>query len=227
MREKTTIADKYFLEHFYQTCNRENKSRIACAGVELDEGYSWFDVVLGGEKTCRNCEFRFDNLGFYHGKNVYSTNFDTQEYVNIRNIRTQAEFEKVLERINASVRGIVIDAAVSDCAPLERFEGLEFVVLEGHRLSRFWNTAKNPQLRMITVWMNRHLQSLKGLEYAKELECLQFYSAVSNIGTHWIDSIFLWIVMQNLRRKSSRFLRNTEYTWKRAEIFFHTEKENV
>jgi len=92
--------------------------------------------------------------------------------VNIRNIRTHAEFEKVLERINASVRGIVIDAAVSDCASLERFEGLEFVVLEGHRLSRFWNTAKNPQLRMITVLMNRHLQSLEGLEYAKELEYL-------------------------------------------------------
>ena len=136
--------------------------------------------------------------------------------MNIRNIRTHAEFEKVLERINASVRGIVIDAAVSDCASLERFEGLEFVVLEGHRLSRFWNTAKNPQLRMITVWMNSTYSHLRAWNMQRSLNICGY-----------LLTFFLWIVMQNLRRKSSRFLRNTEYTWKRAEIFFHTEKENV
>ena len=188
MREKTTIADKYLLEHFYQTCSGENKVEMACNGVELDDDYSWFNVVLSGERICRDCKHRCERLGMYFGKGEYSDNFENQEFVNIRNIRTQEEFEAVCERINANTRGIVIDAAVSDASALERFEKLEFVVLEGHRLSHFWNTAKNPKLSMITVWMNKHLKRLNGLENAENLECLQFYSTSSNIGTYRIET---------------------------------------
>jgi hypothetical protein len=188
MREKTTLADRYLYEHFYESCTVESQSAIGCSGVELDADYSWYDVVLCGEKKCRECEFRFENQGFYQGKNIFSNNFANQEFVRLKNIRTQEEFEAVCGKICEDLRGIIIDGAVSDASPLEQFKKLEFVVFEGHRLSCFWNTSKNPELRMLTVWINKHLQSLSGLEYAENLECLQFYKAPSDVGSRRVES---------------------------------------
>ena len=188
MKEKTTLADRYLYEHFYESCTVESKLSIGCSGVELDADYSWFQVVLCGEKKCRECAFRFENQGFYYGKNDFSNSFINQEFVRLKNIRSQEEFEAVCGKICNEIRGIIIDGNVSDASSLERFEKLEFVVFEGHRLSRFWNTAKNPKLRMLTVWINKHLQSLSGLEYAENLECLQFYKAPSDVGSHRVES---------------------------------------
>ena len=188
MKEKTTIADRYLFAHFYQTCTAESKGKINCRGVELCDGYSWIDVVLDGERTCRECAFRTERCGFYYGKNAFSEGFQKQEYVVLGKIRTQEEFEAVCQHIYAGVKGIVIRGAVADASPLERFSALEFVVFEGQKMTRFWNTAKNPKLKMLTVWMNKNLKSLDGLENALSLECLQFYASFSDVAVHKVAS---------------------------------------
>ena len=184
MKEKTTSADRYLFEHFYQTCTAESKNQIGCRGIELCDDYSSIDVILDGEKACRECVFRAERQGFYDGKNKYSLNFENQAFVTLRKIRTQEEFEAVCERISPGVKGMVIQGAVSDAAPLERFAELEFVMFENQRISHFWDTSKTPELRMITVWMNKYLKLLSGLEYAKNLKCLQFYTSFSDTAVH-------------------------------------------
>ena len=39
MKEKTTLADRYLYEHFYESCTVESKLSIGCPGVELDADY--------------------------------------------------------------------------------------------------------------------------------------------------------------------------------------------
>ena len=70
------------------------------------------------------------------------------------------------------IRGPILDAS-----PLEQFASLEFVVFEGQRITRFWDTSKTPKLKMLTIWMSKNLKSLSGLEYASNLECLQLYTS--------------------------------------------------
>lgn len=188
MKEKTTAADRYLFEHFYQTCFAESKKRILCRGVELREGDSWIDVVLDGEKTCRECEHRTERQGFYYGKNRFSANFEQQEYVTLNNVRTQQEFEAVCDQISLAVKGIVLRGAILDASPLERFARLEFVAMENQRIAALWDTAKTPNLRMLTLWLNKNLKSLAGLEGAENLECLQFYTAFSDTAIHKIES---------------------------------------
>ncbi len=190
MKEKTTIGDKYLLEHFYQTCSQESKDSIKCNGIErLPEIYSWIDVILDGEKQCRECEFITERQGFYYGKGVFSESFETKEYVTLNKIGTQEEFERVCGIISRDVKGIVIRGAVSDPTVLEDFEKLEFVSFEGHRFERFWNTANNPELRIINVWSNKHLKSLDGLEGAEKLEFIQFLTGTSDIAIHRFESL--------------------------------------
>ncbi|MBR2010571.1 MAG: hypothetical protein IKA06_02320 [Clostridia bacterium] len=188
MKEKTTLADRYLFENFYQTCTDKSKKAINCRGIELCDDYSWIDVVLDGEKTCRECEFRAERQGFYYGKNEFSTDFEKREFITLRKIRKQEEFEAVCQRISSSVRGIVIQGAVSDASPLERFSALEFVAFQGQRIACFWNTAKTPKLRMLTIWINKNLKSLSGLEAATNLECLQIYTPFSDVAVHKIES---------------------------------------
>ncbi len=199
MKEKTLLADEYLFEHFYQTCNVESKKNINCSGVNICDDYSWFDVILDGEKTCRECEFRTERQGFYYGKNQFSVNFENQEFVTLRKVRTQEEFEEVCKRIAPYVKGIVICGAVLDASPLERFTDLEFVVFEGQRMAQFWDMSKNPNLRMLTVWMNKKLKSLSGLETATNLECLQFYTSVSDTAVHKIASLTPISTLRNLK----------------------------
>ena len=104
------------------------------------------------------------------------------------NVRTQKEFEEVCLRISPFAKGIVIRGAVSDAALLERFTELEFVVFEGQRITRLWNISKTPNLRMLTVWMNKNLKTLDGLEAAANLECLQLYGSFSEVAVHKIAS---------------------------------------
>lgn len=189
MKERTLIADKYFLEHFYETCSKESKEQKKCCGVKIEENYSWIDVVLDGGRLCGKCENLAEGQGFYYGKGAYSLNFDKQEYVTLSKIRTQDEFVSVCQSVNPDVKGMVIDGAVSDASPLESFPQLEFVVFEGHRIPHFWNTAKTPKLRMLTMWVNKYLKSLKGLEHAENLECLQFYTLFSDVAIHKIESL--------------------------------------
>ena len=189
MKEKTTIADRYLFEHFYQTCTVESKNMINCQGVKLDDNYSWIDVLLDGERTCGECSYRTQRLGFYYGKNQFSENFENQEFITINKIRTQEEFEDVCKRISSKVKGIVIRGAVSNASPLECFKSLEFVVFEGQRMTQFWDISKNPRLRILTVWMNKHLRSLSGIECAENLECLQFYTSFSDVAAHKIESL--------------------------------------
>jgi len=199
MKEKTTIADQYLFKNFYQTCTEQSKKTINCRGIALCENYSWMDVILDGEKTCRECEFRAERQGFYFGKNEFSANFEKQEFVILEKIRTQEEFEKVCERISAGVKGIVIRGAISDASPLEQFEFLEFVVLECQKITRFWNTSKTPNLRMLTVWMSKNLKSLSGLENASNMECLQFYTSFSDVAVHKIESFSPISKLENLK----------------------------
>lgn len=199
MKEKTTIADQYLFKNFYQTCTEQSKKTINCRGIELCEDYSWMDVILDGEKTCTECEFSAERQGFYFGKNEFSANFEKQEFVTLEKIRTQEEFEKVCERISAVVKGIVVRGAVSDASPLERFELLEFVVFEGQRITRFWDTSKTPNLRMLTIWMNKNLKSLSGLENASNMECLQFYTSFSDVAVHKIESFSPISKLSNLK----------------------------
>ena len=192
MREKTTFADRYLLEHFYETCFSESKSLLNCSGVVIDmpngQEYSWIDVLLNGERQCRNCAHVSERQGFYLGKGKYSANFGSQEYVTLNNVRSDEEFASVCENINPDVKGIVMRAAILDPSLLERFSELEFVVFENQRISRFWNTAYTPKLKAVTLWMNKHLKSLDGLENAENLECLQFYSSFSDTAVHKINS---------------------------------------
>lgn len=190
MREKTSLADKYLLKHFYETCSQNSKDNIHCCGVELiDENYSWLDVVLDGYKKCGNCEFAIERQGFYYGKGCYSKNFEKQEYVSLENIKSQEEFEIVCEKINQNVKGITVSGAIMDASPFESFEKLEFVALSDQKIEHFWNICKNPNLRILSVYGNKHLKSLKGIEEAKRLECIQFLSSVSSINTVKIDSL--------------------------------------
>ena len=199
MKEKTTIADRYLFEHFYQTCTAESKDTINCRGVVLGDNYSWIDVLLDGERICGECEFCTERQGFYYGKNHFSENFEDQEFVTLNKIRTQEEFEEVCKRIFNGVKGLVIRGAVADASPLERFEKLEFVVFEDQRLAQFWNTSKNPKLRMITVWVNKHLKSLCGLEGAVNLECLQLYVTFSDCAIHKLQSLAPISKLENLK----------------------------
>lgn len=189
MKEKTTLADKYLFEHFYQTCTIESKNMINCRGIKLDDNYSWIDVILDGEKTCGECSYCIERQGFYYGKNKFSENFENQEFVTLNKIRTQEEFESVCKRISSRIKGIVIRGAVSDASPLECFKSLEFVVFEGQRMTKFWDTSQNPKLRILTVWVNKNLKSLSGIERAENLECLQFYTSFSDVSVHKIDSL--------------------------------------
>ena len=76
MKEKTMIADKYLFERFYQTCTTVSKKKINCRGVELGDDYSQIDVVLEGEKTCRECRYCTEKQWFYYGKNEFSEGFE-------------------------------------------------------------------------------------------------------------------------------------------------------
>ena len=144
MKEKTTVADRYLFEYFYQTCTAESKNKINCRGVELCNDYSWIDVILDGEKTCRECEFRTERHGFYYGKNEYSATFEKQEFVTLSKIRTQEEFEDVCKRISPDVKGLMIHGAVLDASPLERFASLEFVAFEVKESHSFGIYQKHP-----------------------------------------------------------------------------------
>ena len=207
MKEKTTAADRYLFEYFYQTCTAESKNKINCRGVEICDDYSWIDVILDGERTCRECEFRTERQGFYYGKNEYSATFEKQEFVTLSKIRTQKEFEEVCEKISPNAKGIVIRGAVLDASPLERFTDLEFVVFEGQRIAQFWNISKTPNLRMLTIWMNKNLKSLSGLEDAVDLECLQFYTSFSDVAVHKIAS---WAPISNLEKLKEVVISATE-----------------
>ena len=207
MKEKTTVADRYLFERFYQTCTAESKNKIKCRGVTLCDGYSWIDVILDGEKTCRECEFRDERQGFYYGKNEFSKNFGEQEFVTLSKIRTQEEFEEACKRISPGVKGIVIRGAVLDASPLERFTGLEFVVFEGQRIAQLWNISKTPNLRMLTIWMNKNLKSLSGLEDATNLECLQLYTPFSDFAVHKIVSL---APISNLKKLKEVIISATE-----------------
>ena len=189
MKEITTIADRYLFEHFYGNCSAESKCEKNCRGLVLDEGYSWLDVILDGERICGECEHRTEWQGFYYGKNKFSEGFGDKEYVTLNKIRTQAEFALVCAKINTQVKGIVIRGAVEDASPLECFGALEFVVFEGQRMARLWDMSKNPYLRMLTLWMNKNLKSLNGIENAANLECLQFYTLFSDVAVHKIESL--------------------------------------
>ena len=190
LREKTSIADKYLLEHFYETCSQNSKERIRCCGIELiDENYSWLDVVLDGEKKCGNCKFVVEKLGIYYGKGFFSKDFEKQKFVSLNNIKSQEEFESVCENINQNVKGITVRGAITDASPFESFEKLEFVVLSGQKIERFWDMSKNPRLRIFSIYGNKHLTSLKGIEKAKNLECIQFLSYISSVNTVKIDSL--------------------------------------
>ena len=190
MREKTSIADKYLLEHFYETCSQSSKENIHCCGVELvDENYSWLDVILDGEKKCGNCEFAIERQGFYYGKDSFSRNFEKQEFVSLNNIRSQEEFARVCDRINRNVKGIIVQGAVTDASLFENFEMLEFVELSEQRIERFWDMSKNPRLRIFSIYGNKYLSSLKGIEKANNLECIQFLSYFSSVNTVKIDSL--------------------------------------
>ena len=207
MKEKTTVADRYLFEHFYQTCTAESRNGIDCCGAPLCDGYSWIDVVLDGEKTCRECEHRTERQGFYYGKNEYSAAFEQQEFVTLGGIRTQKEFEDVCKRISRDVKGLVIRGAISDASPLEQFASLAFVALEGQRIAQLWDMAKTPNLRMLTVWMNKHLKSLSGLEGAANLECLQFYTSFSDVAVHKIAS---FAPIANLKKLKELVISATE-----------------
>ena len=207
MKEKTTVADRYLFEHFYQTCVAESKNRINCRGVELCDDYSWIDVILGGEKTCRECEFCAERQGVYYGKNEFSASFERQEFVTLNKIRTQEEFENICKRISKKAKGIVIRGAVSDASPLEQFTDLEFVVFEGQRIANFWNISKTPKLRMLTIWMNKNLKSLCGLEDAANLECLQLYTSFSDVIVHKIAS---FAPISNLKKLKEVIISATE-----------------
>lgn len=207
MKEKTTVADRYLFEHFYQTCTAESKNKINCRGVELCNDYSWIDVILGGEKTCRECEFCAERQGVYYEKNEFSENFENQEFVTLNKTRTQEEFENVCKRISKQAKGIVIRGAVSDASPLEQFTDLEFVVFEGQRIARFWNISKTPNLRMLTIWMNKNLTSLSGLENSTNLECLQLYTSFSDVTVHKIAS---FAPISNLEKLKEVIISATE-----------------
>lgn len=193
MKGRTTAADKYLLEYFYGTCYSESRAALHCSGVEIscEQGneYSYLDVVLDGHKKCGNCPHLSERQGFYYGKGEYSADFGLQEYVTINNVRSQEEFKSVCENVNSKVRGMVIRAAISDAAILERFNDLEFVTLENQRISCFWDVSHTPKLKCLTIWNNRHLKSLNGLENAQNLECLQFYSSFSDVNIKKIDSL--------------------------------------
>ena len=53
MKEKTTLADRYFFEHFYQTCTAESRTGMSCRGVELRDGYSWIGDKI--DRRWLNC----------------------------------------------------------------------------------------------------------------------------------------------------------------------------
>lgn len=189
MNVKTSIADQYLLEHFYETCSQTAKRCLHCNGVEgLGENYSWLDVLFYGDKKCGSCEFRMDGQGFYDGNGVFSRGFESQKYVSLNHIRTQEEFESVCDKINQDVQGIVIRGAVANAAPLEKFKKLEFVVLSDQKIEHFWDMSQNPCLRILSIYGNHHLKSLKGLENAENLECIQFLSHIASVNTVKVDS---------------------------------------
>ena len=210
MREKTSIADKYLLEHFYGTCFQSSKASIRCSGVDFsNEGYSWLDVILVGENKCGNCVHVAERQGFYYGKGRFSSSFEKQKYVTLNNIRSQEEFEKVCSRINEDVRGIHVRGAAADAFPFERYKNLEFVVLTDHRIERFWDMSKNPCLRVLTIYENRHLKSLEGLQEAENLECIQFLTCTSSVNTAKINSLK---PISNLLNLKEVILSSTEPT---------------
>ena len=200
MREQSVIADTYLLEHFYGSCSESSKKSIRCTGVELQtEEILWLDVILDGERKCGRCEYKTEKQGFYYGKGEFSKDFQTQKYVCLNKIQSQVEFEKVGGNLNRELKGIRINGRVSDLSLLERFEKLEFVYLEGQRISHFWNMGCNPKLRAVTVFGNKYLTSLKGMEQAKSLECVQFLTLTSSVNVVKIDSLAPLADLPNLR----------------------------
>lgn len=200
MRERNIIADTYLLEHFYGSCSENSKKSIRCTGVEgKAETISWLDVVLDGESKCGRCEFKTEKQGFYYGKGEFSKDFQNREYVCLSKIQSQEEFEKICENFSRELKGIRIHGRVSDLSLLERFVELEFVYLEGQRISHFWNMGCNPKLRAVTVFGNKYLTSLKGIEKAENLECIQFLTPTSSIHTVKIDSLAPLADLPNLR----------------------------
>ena len=193
MKERTSLADKYLLAHFYGTCSLESRRRIHCSGVEIhvdsEREYSWLDVILDGNKMCGKCEYLSENQGFYYGKDEYSSDFGLKEYVTLNRVRSQEEFQAICARINPDVKGLVVNGYVSDASVLERFSKLEFVVFDRHRISQFWNTFYTPNLKIVTVYVNQYFRSLSGLENAKNLECMQLLTMFSDTTIHKIDSL--------------------------------------
>ena len=184
------MADQYLLEHFYETCSEQSKESIQCSGVALDdENYCWQEIALYGERKCGNCSFSVETCGFYYGKGVFSPNFENREYLSLMNIRSQEEFERACEKINPRVKGIVVRGAVTDAALPERFGELEFVALSGQRTEHLWDMSCNPSLRFLTIYGNKFLKSLNGIEKAENLECVQFFTHISEVNTVKIDSL--------------------------------------
>ncbi len=203
MKERTSLADRYLLEHFYETCSAKTKKRLQCSGVEIDvvddREYSWLDVVVRGNRKCGKCEYLCEQQGFYYGKGKYSADFYLQEYVTLNKIRTQEEFETICAGINPDVKGMIVRGTVSNASVLERFEKLEYVNFEGHRISHFWNTSYTPNLKIVRICTNKYFQTLSGLENAKKLECLELYTQTSDVCIHKFDSLKPISKLQNLQ----------------------------
>ena len=190
MNEKTCSVDRYLYEHFFETCTPESRKSINCTGLDrLEENYSWISVLLCGYSKCHRCPFVTQKKGFYYGKGRYSERFELQEYVDIRKVRSQNEFEEVCKRLNPHVKGIHLDALISDPSVFETFADLEFIVFDGHRLSHFWDTSRNPRLKAVTLIANSHFKSLEGLERSKSLESLQLWTNTSDVATHKFESL--------------------------------------
>lgn len=189
MKERTSLADRYLLEHFYQTCHTVNRESINCEGVRTEPDFSWYDVIIDGTRKCGKCKFLCDKQGIYYGKGEFSENFEDQKYVTLNNIRSQEELLSVCERIDPEVKGITVRGAASDGRVFERFKKLEFFFAERHRLNKLWDASSTPELRIVALYTNKYFSSLEGLENAKNLEFLQLMTAFSDTNTAKIDSL--------------------------------------
>ena len=191
MKEKTSIADRYLLQHFYHSCAIANRHSLQCTGIDnLEVDYSWIDVILSGENKCGKCKHIADHQGFYYGKGEYSSSFQRQEFVSVMNIRSQEEFEQVCKQINSAVKGIILRGRMTDVSPLARFSRLEFVCLDVSGINKLWDMSCNPGLSILTVYTNRRLTTLDGLEGANNLECIQLLTATSEVSTIKVQSFF-------------------------------------
>ncbi|MBE6661237.1 MAG: hypothetical protein E7605_07550 [Ruminococcaceae bacterium] len=100
---------------------------------------------------------------------------------------------------------------VSDAAPYFVCETVEFSYNGGFAVSQKQKNIvaihASFKLRMLTVWMNKNLKSLSGLEDAVNLECLQFYTAFSDVSVHKIAS---FAPISNLKKLKEVIVSATE-----------------